>query len=126
MNAKCYTVRDRTCSPYNFHFKVLLVDTYRSLGMFQGGIMRFNELEVKQIQLDSLSWLLLPGCKATGFFNEVQFVCFNPPGLFCSCPPPAPCAVRLLRRRRSNRCGPIATAFKICIGTQPGRQETTS
>ena len=49
----------------------MLLDLYMAMGSFEAGIMLFNELDVKQIQCDSLSWLLMPGCASCGFFNEV-------------------------------------------------------
>ncbi|CAN0052715.1 unnamed protein product, partial [Phaeothamnion confervicola] len=59
-------------SPYNYHFKVLAMGFYKELGAFERGVLLENELEIKQIQLDSLSWLLFPGCMRCAYFNEAH------------------------------------------------------
>jgi hypothetical protein len=65
----------RSCSPHNYHFKLELLDVYKELGCFAGGIMLYNQLDVKHIQLDSLSWLLFPGLFSSGFFEEAKAQC---------------------------------------------------
>jgi len=42
------------------------------LGAFEQGVKLHNALQVKQIQLETLSWLLFPGCVETGLFNEAH------------------------------------------------------
>mmetsp|Transcript_48190 Transcript_48190/g.95509 ORF Transcript_48190/g.95509 Transcript_48190/m.95509 type:complete len:1029 (+) Transcript_48190:70-3156(+) len=61
-----------TCSPFNYHMKVELLSVYRALGAFEAAVSLFNELKIRHVQVDSLSWLLVPGCAATGLFTEVQ------------------------------------------------------
>jgi len=65
----------RTCSPYNFHLTILAMEVYRALGAFEAGVHLFNTLHVRHVQLDSLSWLLLPGAAASGLFAEAQQQC---------------------------------------------------
>jgi len=65
----------RTCSPYNYHIKLCLMEEYRELGCFEQAIELFNDLAVKHVQLDSLSYLLTPGLYECGFYNEVQRQC---------------------------------------------------
>lgn len=50
----------------------LFPQVYRQLGAFEQGINLHNALEVKQIQLETLSWLLFPGCVDTGLYNEAH------------------------------------------------------
>ena len=68
-------VRTRTCSPYSFHLTIMAMEVYRSMGAFEAGVRLFNTLQVRHVQLDSLSWLLLPGAAASGLFTEAQQQC---------------------------------------------------
>jgi len=64
-------------SGYNYQMKLLLIEIYKELGAFEQGILLQNELEIKQIQVDSLSWLLLPGCLRSCYFEEARARCFG-------------------------------------------------
>ena len=65
----------RSCSPYNYHFKLELMRIYEEVGCFAGGLTLYNELDVKHVQLDSLSWLIFPGLYSCGFFEEAGAQC---------------------------------------------------
>jgi hypothetical protein len=43
-------------SSYNYNMKIMLLQTYTALGACEAATLLYNELEVKQIQLDSISW----------------------------------------------------------------------
>jgi N-terminal acetyltransferase B complex non-catalytic subunit len=60
------------CSPFNYHMKIELLSVYQALGAFESGVSLFNDLNIRHVQVDSLSWLLLPGCVACGLFTEAQ------------------------------------------------------
>lgn len=62
-------------SPYNYHFKILLIQVYQELGAFQPALLWFNDMKVKQIQVESISWILFPGCFRAGFFLEATAAC---------------------------------------------------
>jgi N-terminal acetyltransferase B complex non-catalytic subunit len=62
-------------SPYNYLFRVLLVQLYGALGAGQGLVAHYNGLEVKLIQVETLSWLLLPACMKTALFTEAHSRC---------------------------------------------------
>lgn len=62
-------------SPYNYHFKILLIQVYQELGAFQPALLWYNDMKVKQIQVESISWILFPGCFRTGFFSEAAAAC---------------------------------------------------
>jgi tetratricopeptide (TPR) repeat protein len=59
-----------SCSPYNFHLKLLAIETYSELGSFSRGLELYNGLDTKHIQVESLSWLLYPGCIRCGYYAE--------------------------------------------------------
>ncbi len=59
-------------SPYNYHFRLALLATYDRLAAGEPAIDHYNQLEVKQVQLDTLSWLLYPGCLRHGFYTEAR------------------------------------------------------
>mmetsp|Transcript_15855 Transcript_15855/g.21378 ORF Transcript_15855/g.21378 Transcript_15855/m.21378 type:complete len:721 (-) Transcript_15855:398-2560(-) len=65
----------RQLSPHSYHIKLCLQQLYGHIGAFGPGIAIFNDLDVKHIQCDSLSWLLIPGCLACGFFTEALKQC---------------------------------------------------
>jgi hypothetical protein len=52
-----------------------LLEECRQLGCFELGIELYNGLKVRHVQLDSLSYLLTPGCFESGLFNEVERQC---------------------------------------------------
>ncbi len=58
------------CSPHNFYFKVVAVEVYRKLGSFNKAIELLKRLDTKNIQLDSLGWMIFPGCLRCGYFRE--------------------------------------------------------
>ncbi|CAN0244864.1 unnamed protein product [Laminaria digitata] len=51
------------------------MDVYRELGSFERGLLIFGELDVKQIQVDTLSYLILRPSLCYGLFGEVQGQC---------------------------------------------------
>ena len=57
-------------SPYNYHFKLIGLQVYGALTAFERGCGLFNGLGVKNIQLDSLSYVLLDGLLKSGLFCE--------------------------------------------------------
>lgn len=59
-------------SPYNYHFRLALLATYDRLAAGEPAIDQYNQLDVKQVQLDTLSWLLYPGCLRHGFYTEAR------------------------------------------------------
>lgn len=59
-------------SPYNYHFRLALLATYDRLAAGAPAIDQYNQLEVKQVQLDTLSWLIYPGCLRHGFYTEAR------------------------------------------------------
>ena len=72
-------------SPYNYHFRLALMAGYRRLGAWEAGIVHYNHLEVKQVQVDTLSWLLFPGCFKAGFYTEARVRCQNILGFHRNC-----------------------------------------
>lgn len=63
------------CSPYNYHFRLMATEIYKELGSFSQGIHHYQILDTKQIQVDSLSYLLFPGCMRCGYFMEASKRC---------------------------------------------------
>ena len=59
-------------SPYNYHFRLALLATYDRLAAGAPSIDQYNQLEAKQVQLDTLSWLIYPGCLRHGFYTEAR------------------------------------------------------
>ena len=72
-------------SPYNYHIRLLLMSTCQSLSAFQRSIQVYNKLEVKHIQLETLSWTILNGCLTNGFYSEVKGLCMQIIGFHTSC-----------------------------------------
>ncbi|OQR98077.1 hypothetical protein ACHHYP_09206 [Achlya hypogyna] len=62
-------------SAYNFQMKLLLCRVYALLGAGAAVLTRYKELDVKQIQLDSLSHLVLDGLFALGLDEEALRIC---------------------------------------------------
>uniref|UniRef100_A0A7R9YDF9 N-terminal acetyltransferase B complex subunit NAA25 homolog n=1 Tax=Pinguiococcus pyrenoidosus TaxID=172671 RepID=A0A7R9YDF9_9STRA len=62
-------------SPYNHRIRLQALLVYRALGAFLPAIEHYNELQVKQIQMDTLSYVIVPGLLRLGFFNEAQQQC---------------------------------------------------
>lgn len=62
-------------SPYNYFFKVSLIFVYGALGCIDQAIYLFKSLDIKQIMLDSLSYLILDEMIAFGRLEEVQSLC---------------------------------------------------
>ena len=65
----------RTESAYNFQFTLLLMRMYLSAGCFTAALELFNKLDVKHIQLDSLSYLIFDDCIRFGAFDEARSLC---------------------------------------------------
>jgi hypothetical protein len=59
-------------SPHNYHFRLALLAAYDRLAAGEPFLEHYNRLEVKQIQLDTLSWLLYPACLRHGFYTEAR------------------------------------------------------
>jgi len=59
-------------SPFNYHFKLIGLQVYDKLAAFQRGVGLFNGLEVKNIQLDSMSYVLLNPLLRSGLFIEAS------------------------------------------------------
>ncbi|CAN0307861.1 unnamed protein product, partial [Hapterophycus canaliculatus] len=55
--------------------QILAIDVYRQLGSFARGLTIFGDLDVKQIQMDTLSYLMLGPSLRHGLFGEVQGQC---------------------------------------------------
>ena len=64
-------------SPYNSHLKIFLMQVYEELGAFQPAVALFKELRIRYVQLDSLSFLLLPGCASSGLFADARRQCVD-------------------------------------------------
>ena len=60
----------RLQSPFNYHLKLFLLEAYGGLGAGLEASKLFKDLRVKNVQLDSLSYLLLPAVEASGLFAE--------------------------------------------------------
>eukprot|EP01084_Bolivina_argentea_P008203 15347_1 len=61
------------CQPHNFIFKVAAIEVYRKLGSFNKAIELLKRLDIKNIQLDSLGWMIFPGCLRCGYFKEALY-----------------------------------------------------
>ncbi|OQS02527.1 hypothetical protein THRCLA_21404, partial [Thraustotheca clavata] len=59
-------------SAYNFQMKMLLCRVYAMLGAGDAMLVRYKELDIKQIQLDSLSYLVLDGLYAFNMNDEAS------------------------------------------------------
>lgn len=75
VEAACLLEAAISCSPYNHHMKILAIDVYRQLGSFARAIALFNDLDVKQIQVDTLSYLIVGPSQTLGLFEESQRQC---------------------------------------------------
>ncbi|KAH9197561.1 hypothetical protein AeNC1_000433 [Aphanomyces euteiches] len=62
-------------SAYNFQMKLLLCRIYARLGAGSAMFARYQELDIKQIQMDSLSYLILDPLLALGQFDEAVATC---------------------------------------------------
>jgi len=64
-------------SGHNYHMKITLLLILKDLAAFSDGIKLNQELEIKQIQVDSLSWLYFPGSLSSGLFTEALKRCYT-------------------------------------------------
>ncbi|KAF0694261.1 Aste57867_14856 [Aphanomyces stellatus] len=64
-------------SAYNFQMKMLLCRVYALLGAGDAVVARYDELDVKQIQLDSLSYLIVDPLLALGHVEYAKTICDN-------------------------------------------------
>ena len=64
-------------SGYNFRFKLLLVHIYGLMGAFEPACLLYNDLQVKHIQLATMSQLLLGPALRCGFLEEAQRLCMD-------------------------------------------------
>eukprot|EP00941_MAST-03F_sp_MAST-3F-sp1_P006208 g6208.t1 len=62
-------------SSYNFQMKLILIELYNSLACFGPAYERFRELQVKYIQVETLSYLVLDDAVACGFHEHAQEMC---------------------------------------------------
>ncbi|CAN0474666.1 unnamed protein product, partial [Ectocarpus sp. 12 AP-2014] len=85
VEAVCLLEAAMSCSPYNHHLKILAMDVYRQLGSFARALTIFGELDVKQIQMDTLSYLMLGPSLCHGLFGEVQGQCKGIAAVHRSC-----------------------------------------
>ena len=58
-----------------YPFLLQLIDLYHEFSAFEPAIQLYNKLEIKQIQLETLSPLVLDGCYDSGFFVEALSQC---------------------------------------------------
>jgi len=68
----CILERGLELSPFNFHMKIVLLQTYCAMGACAPATHLYNELQIKQIQLDSLSWVMLDAFNSLCFFGEAE------------------------------------------------------
>ena len=68
-------------SPYNPHLKIAAIDVYTRLSAGQRALELFDDMEVKQIQYDSCSYLIFPTLIRTGFYREAVQLAGNAMGL---------------------------------------------
>lgn len=62
----------RKNSPFNFTFTMLMMEICRELACVETTMQLFNSLEIKHIQVDSLSYLLLPAALEGALFTEAR------------------------------------------------------
>ena len=62
-------------SPFNFQFTLELMELYSRLGGFTRLCELYNDLKVKHVTLDSLSYLVLGDAVRCGFWNEARSAC---------------------------------------------------
>ncbi|RHY35039.1 hypothetical protein DYB32_000471 [Aphanomyces invadans] len=62
-------------SAYNFQMKLLLCRVYALLGAGDAFFTRYHELDIKQIQVDSLSYLVLDPLLALGQVDDARRIC---------------------------------------------------
>lgn len=62
-------------SRYNFQMRILLTYIYGALGSGEAAATHYNELGVKQIVLDSLSYLILDQHLMSGMYSEAKRIC---------------------------------------------------
>ena len=58
-----------------YPFMLRLIELYAQLGAFEPAIRLYNQLEIKQIQLETLSPLVVDGCHDHAFFVEALSHC---------------------------------------------------
>jgi hypothetical protein len=68
-------------SPFNYHFTLLYVLVCQLLPSPMQSLLAWNKLEVKQIQMDSLSYRLLPQLVSAGMFTEAARICTDVIGM---------------------------------------------
>lgn len=65
-------VLGQTTSPWNFLFHLERLETCRMMSDVKGGIEAFNKLRTRHVQLESMSYLLLPVLFEYGYFTEAH------------------------------------------------------
>lgn len=59
-------------SPYNHVLKLDLLEPYRELAIGEASLVTFSLLRAKNIQNDSMSYLIIPALVEAGFFKEAM------------------------------------------------------
>ncbi|CAJ0748382.1 19699_t:CDS:10, partial [Entrophospora sp. SA101] len=61
-------------SKNNFQFKLLLIRLYQNIGVFQRPLELYRLMDIKHVQLDTLSHYILARCLSFGFYEEANLL----------------------------------------------------
>ncbi|CAG8603409.1 2529_t:CDS:10, partial [Scutellospora calospora] len=64
-------------SNYNFQFKLLLIRLYQSIGIFDRPLELYKSMDIKHVQLDTMSHYIVSRSFSTGFFEESIQTCYD-------------------------------------------------
>ncbi|ORX87429.1 TPR-like protein [Basidiobolus meristosporus CBS 931.73] len=71
-------------STYNFQFKFLAIRLYQILGVFQRSLELYKSMDIKHIQLDTLSHMIVESGADLGFSEDLVGVIYESLGIYSS------------------------------------------
>jgi len=64
-------------SNYNFQFKLLLIRVYQTIGIFNRPLELYKSMDIKHVQLDTMSHYIVSRSFSSGFFDESTQACYD-------------------------------------------------
>ncbi|CAG8631888.1 16374_t:CDS:10, partial [Dentiscutata heterogama] len=64
-------------SNYNFQFKLILIRLYQTIGVFDRPSELYKSMDIKHIQLDTMSHYIVSRSFSSGFFDESTQACYD-------------------------------------------------
>ncbi|CAG8765236.1 10177_t:CDS:10, partial [Cetraspora pellucida] len=64
-------------SNYNFQFKLLLIRLYQTIGIFDRPLELYKSMDIKHVQLDTMSHYIVSRSFSSGFFEESTQACYD-------------------------------------------------